>query len=144
MCNFLGLLSRISKEDSEVAEWILEKGLRMQREYLTLCGFLCDAILFEHTPFPSERLYALSLKVDMAGAVLPRVFLTKEEHSDLVGYIDLVKKVSRIDKEAAAFMLSRECIMADSFELDWGLDGCFTWSKSRQGDGYWRSIWEKL
>lgn len=129
LCNFLGLLSRISKEDSEVAEWILEQGIRMQREHPTLCGTLRDAILFENTPFPFERLYVLSLKIDRAVAVSPRADLTKEEHSALVDYIDLVKKVSRIDKEAAAFMLSRECIMVDDFELDGGLDGCFTWSK---------------
>jgi hypothetical protein len=59
-------------------------------------------------------------------------------------YLDLVERVSRIDKDAAEYILNRAPTECKPFNYVSELGGAFVWDKTPQGQKYWQEINRKL
>jgi hypothetical protein len=55
-------------------------------------------------------------------------------------YLDLVRRVAKVDEEAAAWMLSEECLMMDRMHFSDCISTCFPWDKTPQGCMYWERV----
>jgi len=59
-------------------------------------------------------------------------------------YLELVKKVSKINKGAARYMRKRAPKEVSSFAYYGELNGCFIWCDTPQGHDFWEDIWRRL
>ena len=61
----------------------------------------------------------------------------------LIGYLKLVNKVKKVDKEAAKY-LREEAPKLKDFGLGKNLSWCFIWEDTPQGHKYWQRVEEAL